>query len=67
MVTLIVAKEVPLGDPAQSGAELDSKDGQAQSQTEDRVSFIDIFKAFKNLPPGMPSVLLVTSLTWVWM
>ncbi|CAL9179859.1 unnamed protein product [Musa hybrid cultivar] len=65
VVTLIVAKEVPLGDPAQSGAKLNSKDGQAQSQNEDRVSFIDIFKAFKNLPPGMPSVLLVTSLTWL--
>ncbi|RWW29793.1 hypothetical protein GW17_00005677 [Ensete ventricosum] len=65
VVTLIVAKEVPLGDPAQSGAKLDSKGGQAHSQNEDRVSFIDIFKAFKNLPPGMPSVLLVTSLTWL--
>ncbi|KAH0451252.1 hypothetical protein IEQ34_018551 [Dendrobium chrysotoxum] len=54
MVTFVVAKEVPL--PSIKGS---------IEAAEDRVGIMDIFKSIKNLPPGMPSVLLVTSLTWL--
>ncbi|XP_020575515.1 sucrose transport protein SUT1-like [Phalaenopsis equestris] len=51
-VTLICAKEVPL-------SQLDANVLQQNS------GFFSVFKAFKNLPTGMPSVLLVTCLTWL--
>lgn len=54
MVTFVVAKEVPL--PSIKGS---------IEAADDRVGIMDIFKSIKNLPPGMLSVLLVTSLTWV--
>ncbi|ONK75791.1 uncharacterized protein A4U43_C03F20590 [Asparagus officinalis] len=53
LVTLIVAKEVPLSSIPGKGEE------------EHRAEFLDIFRSIKNLPPGMPSVLLITGLTWV--
>lgn len=67
-VTLIFAKEVPLSGPAQdpqAPARVDSKEELMPNEGEQSTSFLAVFKAFKNLPPGMPSVLLVTSLTWV--
>ncbi|CAL9190211.1 unnamed protein product [Musa hybrid cultivar] len=67
-VTLIFAKEVPLSGPApdpQAPARVDSKEELMPSEGEPSASFLAVFKAFKNLPPGMPSVLLVTSLTWL--
>ncbi|XP_065011030.1 sucrose transport protein SUT1-like [Musa acuminata AAA Group] len=67
-VTLIFAKEVPLSGPApdpQAPARVDSKEELMPSEGEQSASFLAVFKAFKNLPPGMPSVLLVTSLTWL--
>ncbi|XP_074567525.1 sucrose transport protein SUT1-like [Curcuma longa] len=51
-VTLIFANEVPLRDSHLTN--------QQQS-----TGFLYIFRSFKNLPPGMPSVLIVTSLTWL--
>ncbi|KAG0482878.1 hypothetical protein HPP92_010962 [Vanilla planifolia] len=53
-VTMIVAKEEPL----------QSVKGSNEA-AEQRVGIMDIFRSIKNLPPGMPSVLLVTSLTWL--
>ncbi|XP_020251065.1 sucrose transport protein SUT1-like [Asparagus officinalis] len=53
LVTLIVAKEVPLSSIPGKGEE------------EHRAEFLDIFRSIKNLPPGMPSVLLITGLTWL--
>ncbi|RWW17107.1 hypothetical protein GW17_00018979 [Ensete ventricosum] len=67
-VTLIFAKEVPLRAPAQDPqalARVDSKGEPMPSEGEERTSFLAVFKAFKNLPPGMPSVLIVTALTWL--
>ncbi|THU49609.1 hypothetical protein C4D60_Mb06t11330 [Musa balbisiana] len=67
-VTLIFAKEVPLSGPAQdpqAPARVDSKEELMPNEGEQSTSFLAVFKAFKNLPPGMPSVLLVTSLTWL--
>ncbi|KAG0482854.1 hypothetical protein HPP92_010938 [Vanilla planifolia] len=51
-VTLIVAKEVPLSD----------LDEEISNQG---TGLLAIFKAVKTLPKGMPSLLLVTSLTWL--
>ncbi|PKU72403.1 sucrose transport protein SUT1-like [Dendrobium catenatum] len=51
-ITLISAKEVPL-------SELDAEASKENS------GFFFVFKAFKNLPSGMLSVLLMTSLTWM--
>ncbi|KAG6521059.1 hypothetical protein ZIOFF_018125 [Zingiber officinale] len=53
-VTLFLAKEVCLSDLNKSA-----------SVDQQKTSFFDVFRAFKNLPPGMPSVLLVTALTWL--
>ncbi|XP_020257324.1 sucrose transport protein SUT1-like isoform X2 [Asparagus officinalis] len=53
LVTLIVAKEVPLCSIPGKGEE------------EHRAEFLDIFRSIKNLPPGMPSVLFITGLTWL--
>ncbi|KAH0433329.1 hypothetical protein IEQ34_027056 [Dendrobium chrysotoxum] len=52
-VTLLTAKEVPLYelDPAEA----------AQGSS----GIFSVFKTLKSLPTGMPSVLLVTSLTWL--
>ncbi|KAG0470121.1 hypothetical protein HPP92_016216 [Vanilla planifolia] len=50
-VTLIVAREVPLSE--------------LEEESEESTGFFTIFKAFNKLPKGMPSVLLVTSLTWL--
>ncbi|XP_042374626.1 sucrose transport protein SUT1-like [Zingiber officinale] len=52
--TLFIAKEVCLCDLNKSA-----------SVDQQKTSFFDVFRAFKNLPPGMPSVLLVTALTWL--
>ncbi|KAK8942063.1 Sucrose transport protein SUT1 [Platanthera guangdongensis] len=54
MVTFIVAKEAPL--PSVKGS-IESAEG--------KVGIMEIFRSIKNLPPGMSSVLLVTSLTWL--
>lgn len=54
MVTFVVAREVPLSSPK----------GSIET-AENKVGIMEIFKSIKNLPPGMPSVLLVTSLTWL--
>lgn len=67
-VTLTVAEEVPLVNPAKRSLvdkDLMSKGENLPNEDAQRVGFLDIFKAIKNLPPGMPSVLLVTALTWV--
>lgn len=53
MVTLIFAKEVPL-DPEVA----------RQSDGEPSGPFA-VFAGIKNLPPGMPQVLIVTGLTWL--
>ncbi|XP_074574070.1 sucrose transport protein SUT1-like [Curcuma longa] len=53
-VTLFLAKEVRLCD-LNTFASVDQQ----------KTSFFDVFRAFKNLPPGMLSVLLVTALTWL--
>lgn len=52
-VTMVVAKEIPLSKTSGKGEE------------EQKTGFLDIFKSIRNLPPGMPSVLLVTCLTWL--
>jgi len=51
VVTLVVAQEVPLTSTPGKG--------------EEQLHFLDIFKSLKNLPPGMPQVLIITGLTWV--
>ncbi|GJM84503.1 hypothetical protein PR202_ga00180 [Eleusine coracana subsp. coracana] len=53
VVTMIFAKEVPL-DPAVA----------QQSDGEPSGPFA-VFAGMKNLPPGMPQVLIVTGLTWL--
>lgn len=53
LVTVITAKEVPLSSSPGKGDE------------EHRAEFLDIFRSLKNLPPGMPSVLFITGLTWL--
>ncbi|KAK8948283.1 Sucrose transport protein SUT1 [Platanthera guangdongensis] len=52
-VTLLCAKEMSLSELNPSG-----------SWQEDS-GFFSVLKAFKRLPAGMPSVLIVTSLTWL--
>ncbi|XP_020598423.1 sucrose transport protein SUT1-like [Phalaenopsis equestris] len=52
-VTLFAAKEVPLCELEPSEA---AQGGSA---------IFSIFKTFKSLPAGMPSVLIVTALTWL--
>ncbi|PKU63186.1 Sucrose transport protein SUT1 [Dendrobium catenatum] len=37
----------------------------APSTVEERVGIMEIFRTIKNLPPKMPYILLVTSLTWL--
>lgn len=61
-VTMIFAREVPL---SQVNANLQSNGDQVKNEDEQRSGIFSAFKSFKNLPPGMPSVLLVTALTWV--
>ncbi|XP_010917012.1 sucrose transport protein SUT3 isoform X2 [Elaeis guineensis] len=61
-VTIIVAREVPL---CQVNANLQLNGDQVKNEDEQRSGIFSAFKSFKNLPPGMPSVLLVTSLTWL--
>lgn len=51
MVTLIFAQEVPF-----TGSD---------NPDEKKTGFMDVFKSFNNLPPGMASVLFVTAVTWV--
>ncbi|OAY80852.1 Sucrose transport protein SUT1, partial [Ananas comosus] len=57
-VTMIFAREAPL--PPRNSGKADEEDGD-----EERMNFFTMFKAFKNLPPGMVSVLFVTGLTWL--
>ncbi|KAK8934463.1 Sucrose transport protein SUT1 [Platanthera zijinensis] len=52
-VTLLCAKEISLSELNPSG-----------SWQEDS-GFFSVLKAFRRLPAGMPSVLIVTSLTWL--
>ncbi|KAF8723370.1 hypothetical protein HU200_021895 [Digitaria exilis] len=54
IVTMVFANEVPL-DPATA---------KAQSEGEP-TGPMAVFKGLKNLPPGMPQVLIVTGLTWL--
>jgi hypothetical protein len=59
IITLIFAKEVPY----KGNQNLPTKaNGQVEAEPTGPLA---VFKGFKNLPPGMPSVLLVTGLTWV--
>jgi hypothetical protein len=58
-VTLIFAKEVPYKGPQNLPTKAN---GQVEAEPTGPLALI---KGFKNLPPGMPSVLLVTGLTWV--
>ncbi|XP_042401379.1 sucrose transport protein SUT1-like [Zingiber officinale] len=51
-VTLMLANEVPLRD-------------SHLTKEQQSTGFFNIFRSFKNLPPGMPSVLIVTSITWL--
>ncbi|KAG6467832.1 hypothetical protein ZIOFF_072396 [Zingiber officinale] len=53
-VTLFLAKEVRLCDL-----------NRYVSVDQQNTNFFDVLRAFKNLPPGMHSVLLVTALTWL--
>ncbi|KAG6469550.1 hypothetical protein ZIOFF_070479 [Zingiber officinale] len=53
-VTLFLAKEVRLCDL-----------NRFVSVDQQNTNFFDVLRAFKNLPPGMHSVLLVTALTWL--
>jgi len=58
-VTLIFAKEVPY----RGNENLPTKaNGEAEAEPTGPLA---VLKGFKNLPPGMPSMLLVTGLTWV--
>jgi len=58
-ITLIFAKEVPY----KGNQNLPTKaNGEVEAEATGPLA---VFKGFKNLPPGMPSVLLVTGLTWV--
>ncbi|XP_026662481.2 sucrose transport protein SUT1-like [Phoenix dactylifera] len=61
-VTMIVAREVPL---SQVNAKLQSNGDLVKNEDEQGAGILAAFKSFKNLPPGMPSVLLVTALTWL--
>ncbi|KAM0952946.1 putative sucrose/H+ symporter, plant, MFS transporter superfamily [Dioscorea sansibarensis] len=54
-VTVIIAQEVPL----------EKKPGMKEENTGFLNMLKDIFGAFKSLPAGMPSVLLVTAVTWL--
>jgi len=54
VVTMIFATEEPL-DPA---AAKQGEDGEPSGP-------LAVFKGMKNLPPGMPQVLIVTGLTWL--
>ncbi|XP_066342067.1 sucrose transport protein SUT3-like isoform X3 [Miscanthus floridulus] len=54
VVTMIFANEVPL-DPA---AAKQGEEGEPSGP-------FAVFKGMKNLPPGMPQVLIVTGLTWL--
>jgi solute carrier family 45 protein 1/2/4 len=59
VITLIFAKEVPY----KRIAPLPSKaNGQVEVEPSGPLA---VFQGFRNLPSGMPSVLLVTGLTWV--
>uniref|UniRef100_A0A453IVX0 Sucrose transport protein SUC3 n=1 Tax=Aegilops tauschii subsp. strangulata TaxID=200361 RepID=A0A453IVX0_AEGTS len=59
VITVIFAKEIPY----KAIAPLPTKaNGQVEVEPTGPLA---VFKGFKNLPPGMPSVLLVTGLTWV--
>jgi solute carrier family 45 protein 1/2/4 len=58
-ITMIFAKEVPY----RGNVNLPTKaNGEVEVEPTGPLA---VFKGFKNLPPGMPSVLLVTGLTWV--
>ncbi|CAD6202298.1 unnamed protein product [Miscanthus lutarioriparius] len=58
-VTLIFAKEVPY----RGNENLPTKaNGEVEAEPTGPLA---VLKGFKNLPPGMPSVLLVTGLTWL--
>ncbi|KAF7041114.1 hypothetical protein CFC21_050944 [Triticum aestivum] len=59
VITVIFAKEIPY----KAIAPLPTKaNGQVEVEPTGPLA---VFKGFKNLPPGMPSVLLVTGLTWL--
>ncbi|NP_001141577.1 Sucrose transport protein SUT3-like [Zea mays] len=55
VVTMIFAREVPL-DPAAAAK---------QDEAGESSGPFAVFKGMKNMPPGMPQVLIVTGLTWL--
>lgn len=58
-ITLFFAKEVPY----RGNQNLPTKaNGEVETEPSGPLA---VLKGFKNLPTGMPSVLLVTGLTWV--
>jgi hypothetical protein len=73
-VTVIFANEIPLSE-IETGARETSLRGQditectvtdiESPKKEEKHGIFNFFRSFKNLPPGMFSVLLVTALTWV--
>jgi hypothetical protein len=60
-VTLIFAKEVPY----RANENLPTTKAGGEVETEP-TGPLAVLKGFKDLPPGMPSVLLVTAITWVY-
>ncbi|XP_072980669.1 sucrose transport protein SUT1-like [Typha angustifolia] len=65
-VTMIFAKEVPLpASKSQLSTKVESNSEDVPNGDTGRTNLLTIFKSFKNLPPGMASVLLVTALTWL--
>ncbi|KAL5653412.1 hypothetical protein ACJX0J_038870, partial [Zea mays] len=59
-VTLIFAKEVPY----RANENLPTTKAGGEVETEP-TGPLAVLKGFKDLPPGMPSVLLVTAITWL--
>jgi solute carrier family 45, member 1/2/4 len=69
-VTVIFANEVPLSEIEAAALEtgLTSEGTVIEIESpikEEKDGIFNFFQSFKNLPPGMLSVLLVTCLTWV--
>lgn len=59
VITLIFAKEVPF----KGNAALPTKSNEPAEP--EGTGPLAVLKGFRNLPTGMPSVLIVTGLTWV--
>ncbi|KAJ3673787.1 hypothetical protein LUZ60_005779 [Juncus effusus] len=69
VVTMIFANEVPLTDETAAISDPNSSPKQeieiVDSNSKSESGFKSIITSFKNLPPGMHSVLLITGLTWL--